>query len=140
MFTLGGYPLCSAVQRESHPFFYKSLMSFPHFILQLSPALLGLSVMGYLSSGFTAVLSPWLALAGGLFLFPLFFGCYAPPSLMVLLSKDLSLALLLLENMALQLFPISRCMYLFGTFYAGPLKLVGDKLLLKSNLVNITVR
>ena len=138
--TLGGYPLCFAVQLESAHYSYKSLLFFPHCILLFFSALLSFLIMVFMVPCLTAfeyapdVLSVLKGREG--------WGLRAPLPVCAMLSastmstmysllwtlvpsyQHLSISLLLLEHAVLQLFPSFGCLFLFGTFYVcftGPL-------------------
>ena len=127
MVNLGLYPLCSAVLKESCPYSHQSTMFFPQCISCLLLALLGLSFMVYVLYCFTAISLPQDSFFWGVILFTLPTCITASLSRLGISSKDLSLGLLLSENIVLQLFPCFRCLYLFGTFYAVP-QTFSDKL------------
>ena len=134
MFTLGGYPHCSAVQKESHSYFHQYIMCFPHCITWFFLALLDLSFMVYPYLCFTTFIlslaSPFIGLVSQL----LVIGSITSLGFPFILSNDLLLGLLLLETVALQLFPCFRCLCLFSTFYIIPPKTnLGDKLLASLN-------
>ena len=117
MFTLGGYPLCSAVQLESWSCSDELSLYFPHCILFLFSALLSIFHMVYSAACVIAfVLAPLLAYA-----LLCVFTTYLLHSLICFIGPrfgHFSLALLLLEHTVSQLFPTFVCLFHSGTFHA----------------------